>query len=75
MHQTPFIFDTCWVRPYSPFPSHPLLDYETEEGGNTGEPEGEYEIVYEEPDLSGGVEGVDYGIVYGVGNEEEEEEE
>ncbi|KAK1665412.1 hypothetical protein QYE76_053571 [Lolium multiflorum] len=24
-----------------------------------------YELVYEEPDLTGGVEGVDYGIVYG----------
>jgi hypothetical protein len=23
-------------------------------------------VVYEEPDLSGGVEGVDYGIVYGT---------
>ena len=52
----------------------PLLDYETEGGGNTGEPEDNYEIVYEEPDLSGGVEGVDYRIVYGVGDEEQEEE-
>ena len=30
------------------------------------------EIYYEEPDLSGGVEGVDYGIVYGLGDEEVE---
>ena len=51
----------------------PLLDYETDGGGNTGEPEGNYELVYEEPDLSGGVEGVDYGIVYGVGDDEDEE--
>ena len=51
-----------------------MLDYEIDGEGNTGEPEGDYEIVYEEPDLSGGVEGVDYGIVYGVGDEEEDEE-
>ena len=25
---------------------------------------------YEEPDLSGGIEGVDYGIVYGTSDEE-----
>ncbi|KAK1670015.1 hypothetical protein QYE76_058174 [Lolium multiflorum] len=31
---------------------------------NDGAPEGGYELVYEEPDLTGGVEGVDYGIVY-----------
>jgi hypothetical protein len=30
-------------------------------------------LVYEEPDLSGGVEGVDYEIVYGVDNTEAEE--
>jgi hypothetical protein len=52
----------------------PLLDYEIDEGGNTGEPEEDYEIVYEEPDLSGGVEGVDYRIVYGVGEDVDEEE-
>jgi hypothetical protein len=28
------------------------------------------EQYYEEPDLSGGVEGVDYGIVYGTSEEE-----
>ncbi|KAK1648347.1 hypothetical protein QYE76_066152 [Lolium multiflorum] len=36
-------------------------------------PEGDYELVYEEPDLSGGVEGVDYGVVYGADNTEAEE--
>jgi hypothetical protein len=25
-----------------------------------------YEVVYDEPDLTGGVEGVDYDIVYGA---------
>jgi hypothetical protein len=29
---------------------------------------------YKEPDLSGGVEGVDYGIIYGTGNEEPDTE-
>jgi len=38
-----------------------------------GAPEGSYELVYEEPDLSGGVEGVDYGIVYGPDDMEVEE--
>ena len=37
-------------------------------------PEG-MEIYYEAPDLSGGIEGVDYGIDYGGDNEEEEAEE
>ena len=37
---------------------------------------GEYvdDIEYEAPDLSGGVEGIDYGIVYGLGDEEVEME-
>jgi hypothetical protein len=32
------------------------------------------EQYYEEPDLSRGVEGVDYGIVYGTSNEEPDSE-
>ncbi|KAK1682898.1 hypothetical protein QYE76_043746 [Lolium multiflorum] len=40
---------------------------------NDGAPEEDYEVVYEEPDLSGGVEGVDYGIVYGADNNEADE--
>ncbi|KAK1628506.1 hypothetical protein QYE76_002821 [Lolium multiflorum] len=40
---------------------------------NDGAPEGNYELVYEEPDLTGGVEGVDYGIVYGPDDTEVEE--
>ncbi|KAK1652954.1 hypothetical protein QYE76_070759 [Lolium multiflorum] len=40
---------------------------------NDGAPEGSYELVYEEPDLTGGVEGVDYGIVYGPDDTEVEE--
>ena len=51
----------------------PFLDFEA-----TGD-EGDYDIynqdnlVYDEPDLSGGVEGVDYLITYG-GQEEETED-
>jgi hypothetical protein len=41
-----------------------LLDCESEEEARTGATEGEYDLVYEELDLSGGVKGVDYGIVY-----------
>ena len=37
-------------------------------------PDGDYEMVYEEPDLSRGVEGVDYRIVYGADNNEAEEQ-
>jgi hypothetical protein len=55
------------------FLSKPLLDYDTEEEACTGAPEGKYDMVYEEPDLSGGVEGVDYGIVYGADETEAEE--
>ena len=51
-----------------------MLDYEVEGGGNTGEPEGDYEIVYDEPDLLGGVEGVDYRIAYGADVDVDEEE-
>ena len=38
--------------------------------------QGEYvdDIEYEAPDLSGGIEGTDYGIVYGLGDEEMEME-
>ena len=37
---------------------------------------GEYvnEIKYEEPDLFGGIEGIDYRIIYGFDNEEVEME-
>ena len=55
--------------------SQPLLDSENPTEDQTDDtPEGG-EIYYEAPDLSGGIEGVDYGIVYGGDNEEEEAEE
>jgi hypothetical protein len=31
-------------------------------------------VCYEEPDLSGGVEGIDYTIAYGIGEGPEEED-
>jgi hypothetical protein len=37
---------------------------------NDRAPEGDYELVYEEPDLSEGVKSVDYGIVYEAEAEE-----
>jgi hypothetical protein len=49
-----------------------LLDCDIEVEANDGAPEGDYELVYEEPDLTGGVEGVDYRIVYGADNNEVE---
>jgi hypothetical protein len=38
-----------------------------------GTPENYEEVYYAEPDLSGGVEGIDYTISYGTGEELEEE--
>ena len=53
----------------------PLLDFEKPlENPTEDVPEG-MEVYYEAPDLSRGIEGVDYGIVYEEGNEEEEAEE
>jgi hypothetical protein len=37
-------------------------------------PDDSEEQYYEEPNLFGGVEGVDYGIVYGTSNEEPDNE-
>jgi hypothetical protein len=50
-----------------------LLDRESEEEACTGAPEGKYDLVYEETDLSRGVEVMDYGIVYGTDEVEAEE--
>jgi hypothetical protein len=59
--------------PCTHFLSKSLLNCENEEETYTRAPEGEYEVVYEEPDLSGGVEGVDYWTVYGTEEVEVEE--
>ena len=52
----------------------PLLDCELDGGGNPEAPEVNYEVVYEEPDLFGGIEGVDYRIEYGIGGGYDSEE-
>ena len=48
------------------------LDCENSEEFCVENGEDDDEIYYEEPDLSGGVEAVDYVIVYGLGDEEVE---
>lgn len=45
------------------------LEYDRNYEEATNEPEGE-EVYYVEPDLSGGIEGIDYDIVYGIEEEE-----
>jgi hypothetical protein len=51
---------------------NPCLDCENSDDTIIEKGEDDDEIYYEEPDLSGGVEGIDYGIVYGIGDEEVE---
>ena len=48
------------------FPN-PFLDYKNSEDCATGSSDDD-DYEYEEPDLSGGVKGVDYRIVYGRGD-------
>jgi hypothetical protein len=50
-----------------------LLDCGTNEWDYKDAAEGSYDVIYKEPHLSGGVEGVDYGIVYGVDDAETEQ--
>ena len=50
----------------------PCLDFEEAIDGNYGAYHA-YEVYFEEPDLSGGVEGVDYLIAYEADDEEEAE--
>jgi hypothetical protein len=52
----------------------PLLDCETKEEVYTEAPKGDYEVIYEELDLAGGVEGMDYGIAYEVEEVETKEQ-
>ena len=66
---------TCWVRSYSIYFRILALDCENNEESPCEK--GEYidDVEYEAPDLSGGVEGVDYGIIYGLGDEKVDAEE
>ena len=66
---------TCWVHSYSIYLPNPWLDCENSDFENTEFGEYDGEVVYEEPDLSGGIEGIDYGIVYSTDGGEAEDEE
>jgi hypothetical protein len=57
----------------TPFPLNPCLDLEGQNKKTEGASEDHEEVYYEEPDLSGGVEGVDYTIAYGNNKGTEEE--
>ena len=75
MHIYTCFHRTCWVRSYSIYLQNPWLDCENSDNENIEFGEYDEEIFYEEPDLSGGVEGIDYGIVYGTEGVEAEDEE
>jgi hypothetical protein len=49
----------------TPLPFNPCLDSEGQFEETEGSLEAYEEIYYEEPDLAGGVEGIDYTISYG----------
>ena len=74
MHYTPISIELAeYARTQSIFV--PLaLDYENIEESPCEQGEYVDDIEYETPDLSGGIEGTDYGIVYGLGDEEVEME-
>jgi hypothetical protein len=55
----------------TPLPLNPCLDSEDQEEALYANVNQE-DIYYEEPDLSGGVEGKDYKIVYGAEEEDEQ---
>jgi hypothetical protein len=54
-------------------PYIPCLESEGQHEDPEGAPKVSKEACYEEPDLSGRVEGVDYTIAYGVSGSHEEE--
>ena len=58
---------------YSPQSLKPLLDCEELDEATFNAIEGQEDIFYEEPDLSRGVEGVNYFIRYGASSGEESE--
>jgi hypothetical protein len=57
----------------TPLPLNPCLDSEGQTEEIEGAPEDIKEVYYEEPNLTGGVEGVDYTIAYGISEGTEEE--
>jgi hypothetical protein len=58
---------------YSPHSFNPCLESANQFEETKGNPKDYEEVYYEEPDLSGGVKGIDYTISYGPdeGNDEE----
>jgi hypothetical protein len=58
---------------YSPHSLKPFLDCEDLDEATLNAIGGQEDIFYEEPDLSRGVEGVDYIIRYGFASDEESE--
>ena len=56
---------TCFHRT-SIYLRNPCLDCENSDNENLEFGEYDGEIFYKEPDLSGGIEGIDYGIIYGT---------
>jgi hypothetical protein len=69
------LYRTCWVCLYSFYLLKPFLDFElynTKETEANQQEDGE--VYYEEPDLSGGIEGIHYIIEYGVNSEDIDEE-
>jgi hypothetical protein len=56
---------------YSPQSLKPLLDYEELDEATLNIIGGQQDIFYEEPDLSRGVEVVDYFIRYGASSDED----
>jgi hypothetical protein len=50
----------------TPLPLNPCLDSKGQFEETEGISEDYEEVYYEEPDLAGGVEGIDYTISYGI---------
>ena len=74
MHQTPFYFQYLLSTTVLTLSFSPLLDCERDGGDITDVPGYNLEVVYEEPDLTDGIGGVDYRIEYGVGGGYDSEE-
>jgi hypothetical protein len=56
---------------YSPQSLKPLLDYEELDDATLNAIGSQEDIFYEEPNLSHGIDGVDYVICYGVASDKE----
>jgi len=69
VHQTPRYLGLAEYDVLKRYLLTPFLEYEKTEEETTKETDGE-KVYYAEPDLSGGIEGVDYDIVYGIEDDE-----